>query len=276
MTMRLISILIILGSFIGGFLYAGGNLLSLWHPSELIIIIGLSIGVFLASVTKDTVKRTLSYILKYFKGRSLPDGIHQELKDLFVELSKEIKKNGIIILDRHLENAESSQIFSKYPLIVNEDELFLFIRSNLQYILLNPSPGMDFEAFLKNQIKLVIQKKMEVPKVTGKVANLVPGFGIIAAVMGVILTMRLLGEDIDIALLGESVGAALVGTLMGIFVAFAILAPFSHAIEGFIREEKNLYEVAAVYIEGVFKGDSSILFVEKGAMYSLEENHDAG
>ncbi len=105
---------------------------------------------------------------------------------------------------------------------------------------------------------------MEVPKATGKVANLMPGFGIIAAVMGVILTMNLLGGEMDVAKIGESIGAALVGTLTGIFVAFGMIAPFTHGVEIIIRQEQAMLEMVAGFLEVFSEGVAPALALEVG------------
>jgi chemotaxis protein MotA len=117
---------------------------------------------------------------------------------------------------------------------------------------------------LEDQIHDIYNSMMEVPKSVGKVADWLPGFGIVAAVLGVILTMELLGGDMDVAKIGTAIGAALVGTLTGVFVAFAVLAPFVHAVEVMIRQDRSLFEMSAAFMAAYANGVSPNLAVEIG------------
>ncbi len=131
---------------------------------------------------------------------------------LLDELSRLARSQGLLALENHVVSPENSSIFAKYPLVLKHKELKKFVVDNFSYLLLNPPQSLNFENYLHDQIEDIMQSMMEVPKATGKIANLMPGFGIIAAVMGVILTMNLLGGDMDVAAIGNSIGAALVGT----------------------------------------------------------------
>ena len=113
-----------------------------------------------------------------------------------------------------------------------------------------------------DQIDGIYNSMMEVPRATGKVADWLPGFGIVAAIMGVILTMSLLAGDMDVALIGQSIGAALVGTLAGVFFAFAVVAPFTHALELMNRQDRSLLEMVAAFMTAYANGVSPNLAVE--------------
>ncbi|MDG4812045.1 MotA/TolQ/ExbB proton channel family protein [Hydrogenovibrio sp. 3SP14C1] len=258
------AILVVLGSSIGGFLMAGGNLISLWHPAELVVIIGLGLGVFLGSTPVYIWTKTMTYLGRYFGGGRVNKKIYIEVLGLLDELSRLARSQGLLALENHVVAPESSSIFAKYPLILKHKELKKFIVDNFGYLLLNPPQALSFENYLHDQIEDITQSMMEVPKATGKIANLMPGFGIIAAVMGVILTMNLLGGDMDVAKIGNSIGAALVGTLTGIFVAFSIIAPFTHAVEVMIRQDKAIFVVVASFLTAFAHGVSPSMALEVG------------
>lgn len=237
----------------------GGNLLSLWHPAELIIILGIALGTFLAMTPVYIWLKTLNYIGRYFAGGRVNKKLYQETLDLLSDMGRLGRKEGVLALQNHLSNPESSGIISRYQLVLKHKELRQFILNNFSYLITNPPQSLHFNEFLEDQINDVIESNMEVPKATGKISNLLPGFGIVAAVMGVILTMNLLSGDMDVAKIGNSIGAALVGTLTGIFFSFAMVAPVTHAIEIMIRQDRSLFEMAASYMVAFQQGVSPML-----------------
>jgi len=264
MVSKIVAVFVIFGSLIGGFLMEGGHLAALWHPSELVIIVGMGIGVFLGSTPVSVWKKTLRYIGRYFSGGMINKKLYGETLQVLDELGREARVNGVLSLEKHLESPESSPIFSKYPLVLKNSMVLGFIIDNLSFMLLNPPKNIHMDEHLERQIEAIISANMEVPKATGKVANLMPGFGIIAAVMGVILTMNLLGGEMDVAKIGESIGAALVGTLTGIFVAFGMIAPFTHGVEIIIRQEQAMLEMVAGFLEVFSEGVAPALALEVG------------
>ncbi|MPQ77501.1 motility-associated protein [Hydrogenovibrio sp. JE_KL2] len=259
-----LAILIIIGSFIGGFLMEGGVLSSLWHPSELVIILGIAFGVFLAATPVYVWSKTFVYLGRFFKGGRVNKKIYIELLGLLDELSRLARAQGVLALEAHITSPEDSSIFMNYPLILKHRELKKFIVDNFSYLLLNPPQALDFKHYLEDQIHDIIHSMMEVPRATGKISGLLPGFGIVAAVMGVILTMNLLGGDMDVAKIGSSIGAALVGTLTGIFFSFAVVAPFTHATEVMIRQDQAIFEVAAAFLYAFSHGVSPSMAAEIG------------
>lgn len=264
MISKIVAILIILGSFIGGFMMEGGTLISLWHPAELIVILGIALGVFLAATPVYVWKKTLVYLGRFFKGGRVNKKIYEETLFLLDDLSRLARKDGVLSLEKHLNEPEESSLFSEYPMVLRHSELLKFITDNFSYLLLNPPSSLPFDSYLEEQIEDIVQSMMEVPKATGKIAGLLPGFGIVAAVMGVILTMNLLGGDMDVAKIGVSIGAALVGTLTGIFFSFGVVAPFTHSVEIMIRQDRAIFEMTAAFLNAFSKGVSPSMAFEIG------------
>lgn len=259
-----IGILVITLSFFGGFLLMGGNLLSLWHPSELVVILGIALGGFLAATPVHVWTRTMSFVGRYFAGEKVSKALYADTLGLLEDLARLSRSSGVLALEKHILSPENSPIFSNYPSVLKHNELKKFIIDNFSYLLLNPPQSQNFEHHLENQIYDIVDSMGEVPKAVGKVADWLPGFGIVAAVMGVILTMELLGGDMDVAKIGTAIGAALVGTLTGVFFAFAVLAPFVHSIEVMIRQDKSLFEMTASFLAAYANGVSPNLAVEIG------------
>ncbi len=257
-------ILIITLSFFGGFLLMGGNLASLWHPSELVVILGIGLGGFLAATPVYVWMRTLHFLGRYFTGEKVSKQLYADTLGLLEELARLSRSSGVLALEKHIISPENSPIFNHYSAVMKHKELKKFIIDNFSYLLLNPPATQNFSHHLENQIYDIVDSMGEVPKAVGKVGDWMPGFGIVAAVMGVILTMELLGGEMDVAKIGLAIGAALVGTLTGVLVAFAVIAPFVHAVEVMIRQDKSLFEMTASFLSAYANGVSPNLAVEIG------------
>jgi len=259
-----IGILIVMLSLFGGFKLMGGNLLSLWHPSELVVILGLALGTFLASTPAYVWWRSFGYLGRYFAGEKVTKTLYADTLGLLNELARLSRSAGVLALEKHIVSPETSPIFAQYPAVLKHKDLKKFIIDNFNYLLLNPPKSQKFDEYLEDQIHDIIISMSEVPKSIGKVADWLPGFGIVAAVLGVILTMELLGGDMDVAKIGTAIGAALVGTLTGIFVAFAVLAPFVHAMEVMVRQDTALLDMSAAFMSAYANGVSPNIALEIG------------
>ncbi|WFE68047.1 MotA/TolQ/ExbB proton channel family protein [Thiomicrospira sp. R3] len=255
-------IVIVFLSFLGGFMLMGGNLAAIWHPAELVVILGIALGAFMLSAPMHVWLATVASIGRVFGGEPVNKQLYAEALGVLDELVRTGRASGVLTLEKHIFTPESSPIFSKYPRVLKHRVLKKFIVDNFSYLLLNPPQSQDFESHLIEQVDGIYNSRMEVPKATGKIADWLPGFGIIAAIMGVIMTMTLLGGEMDVGLIGQSVGAALVGTLMGIFLAFAFVAPFTHFLEVMNRQERALLEMIAAYLDAYSNGVSPSLAIE--------------
>lgn len=257
-------ILVITLSFFGGFMLMGGSLLSLWHPSELVVILGIGIGTFLASTPVYVWKRSMVFTGRYFAGEKVTKQLYIDTLGLLEELARLSRAEGVLSLEKHIVSPETSTIFASHSAVMKHADLKKFIIDNFSYLLLNPPKSQNFDYYLDDQIDDIINSMSEVPKAIGKVADWLPGFGIVAAVLGVILTMELLGGDMDVAQIGTAIGAALVGTLTGVYVAFAVIAPFVHALEVMIRQDRSLLAMTAAFLSAYANGVSPSLVAEIG------------
>lgn len=255
-------ILVIFLSLLGGFKLMGGDLAAIWHPSELVIILGIALGAFLVSTPVHIWLKTMQSMGRFFGGDKVNKRLYSEAVSLLEELARTARASGMLALEKHVVNPSVSPIFNHYTYVMKHKALSKFIVDNFSYLLLNPPQSQNFEHHLMDQIDGIYSSMMEIPRATGKVADWLPGFGIVAAIMGVILTMTLLGGDMDVALIGQSIGAALVGTLAGVFFAFAVVAPYTHAVEVMIRQDKALLEMTAAFMAAYANGVSPNLAVE--------------
>lgn len=260
MIARILGVLLLILAVIGGFMVMGGSPKSLWHPSELIVIWGSALATFLISSNEFILKRSLVYALKFFGAGRASKKLYYQLVVLILELSKIGRSQGMLALDKELENPGSSQVIQRYELIAKDPQLVQFIAKNMVLIGMLPLKTFHYKEFLEDQIYRITESNMQVPKLMSKVSDWLPGFGIMAAIMGVILTMKLIGGEVS--LVGEAIGAALVGTFVGILTAFGIVAPSAHVVENMIEEDQLILETAAIGLNAYAEGNSPGLIVE--------------
>lgn len=242
----------------------GGEPSYLWHPSEMIVILGVAIGGFMVSTPIYLWRKATWFILSSFSGDKVSKALYTESLELLEELFRVLRANGTLETEKHILNPSGSPIFQKYPRVLKHKEHTKFIIDNFSYLLMNPPKTHEFDIHLDNQIHDIVDSMSEVPKALNKVADWLPGFGIVAAIMGVILAMKMLGGEMDVAQIGEAIGVALVGTLTGVFLAYGIVSPFSHSVEIMIRQEKALLDMTATCLSAFQDGISIGLIMEIG------------
>ncbi len=260
MWLRPVGYLLLIGAIIGGFAIMDGPLSELWHPAELIVIIGAGLAAFFLAAQTSTLRDTFKMAARYFSGDRATLKMYEESLAVLEKLFKLSRSEGAIALDKHVIDPFGSDIFRRYPLVLRHEELLNFIVSSMNFVLMNPPKDHDVQIQAAHKIALWHRNISEVPKLTGKVAEWLPGFGIMAAILGVILTMTTVGGPVEIT--AKFVGAALTGTFYGILFAFAIVGPFTHAIEVIIRKDKVLLEVTAAAISAFSDGLSPSLAIE--------------
>lgn len=254
MIIKILGIFILMLAVMLGFMVMGGNLLSLWHPSELIVIWGSALAVFFIASPAMVIKRTFIYTGRFMMGGRVDKQIYAELMALMDELFRIGRSEGMLALQKHVEEPTASPVFQRYDRVFQHLDLRTFIAKNLELMSMVSLKTFNFKGHLDDQIHVLIHDYKEVPKILNKIGDWLPGFGIMAAIMGVILTMGQLGGDVTV--IGASIGAALVGTFIGIFTAFGVVAPMAHAIEIMINQDQTLLEAAAVGMHAYAEGNS--------------------
>jgi chemotaxis protein MotA len=272
MWLKPVGFLVLMLAIIGGFAIMQGPLGELWHPSELIVILGAALAAFLLAAPVPVVGRTFVMSLRYFQSDKTNIKVYGELLGLLQDLFKLSRAQGVLALDKHISDPASSPVFARYPAVAGHKELLSFVVDCFSYVLMNPPKGHEIDKMAEKRISLWFKSASEVPKLTGKVGDWLPGFGIMAAIMGVILTMTTVGGPVEIT--AKFIGAALTGTFYGIFFAFAVVGPFTHALEVMLRQDKMLFEMAAGAITAYADGVSPNLAIEIGRQRVPPEYRD--
>ncbi len=259
--MAIVGILVVLGGVIGGFMMAGGEMGVLVQPSEVVVIFGAAIGGLLISVPVSTLKALVGDIIGIFTGKSGPskDAYIQTLL-LLNELFQMARKDGIIALESHVNDPHTSKIFEKYPKIQHDHGALAYICDTIKLFLAGSVPPHEIEMLMDAEIDSHHEEAGITAGVISKVADALPGLGIVAAVLGIIITMGHI--DGDPAVVGHHVAAALVGTFMGVLFAYGFFSPMASNLEARNRNNARLLHVIKAGISAFAKGMAPSVSVE--------------
>jgi chemotaxis protein MotA len=255
-----IGYLIVIGSTLGGFMIAGGNPMVLMHVSEFVVIGGVALGLLVVASPASVLKSLLVDLKNSFtsSGASKDDFI--DLFKLLYELFITGRRNGLIALDEHVGDPESSAIFTKYPSFTNDPERREFLCSALRPIIDGKIKPDQLEEILESEIESREEEAKGPMDILNLVGDSLPGVGIIAAVLGIINTMAAISEGPE--KVGQKVAAALTGTFLGILGAYGFVNPLHKRI-GFSKKAHFAYFTAmSKAVAGFAKGLSPIMAIE--------------
>jgi chemotaxis protein MotA len=240
--LQIIGSLVVVGCILGGFAAEGGKLLALWHPFEILIIVGSAIGAFLISNPPKVVKAAFLGALALPKGPRYKREHYVTLLQLMYEILSKMRRDGVMSIERDLESPQQSALFKKYPHVLADRHMVEFITDCLRLIVGGNLDPQELESLLEYELETHHKEAAEPAHAVQKVADALPGFGIVAAVLGIVNTMASL-EGSDTATIGHKVGAALVGTFLGILVSYGFVGPIAAAMEHLADEEGKAFEV---------------------------------
>jgi chemotaxis protein MotA len=256
----IVGIVLILGCCAAGFLLSGGHLMALFQPYELLIIGGSAIGAMFISNPMSITLKTLTSIGSLFKASPFNKAFYVDSLSLMYEIFNKMRKQGFIAIEGDVEDPASSAIFSKYPMILKDHHIMDFITDYLRIMVTGTMTAHDLEALIDMEMETHHQEAGLIPGAMTKLSDGLPGFGIVAAVMGVVITMGHIGGPPQE--LGHHVGAALVGTFLGILLAYGFFGPFASALEHKVREESRFYEVLKICLVATVRGTAPKIAVE--------------
>ncbi|MEY4760687.1 MAG: flagellar motor stator protein MotA [Pseudomonadota bacterium] len=249
----IIGTLVVLGSVLGGFLASGGSILLLWHPLEVVIICGAALGAFLISNPIKVVKASFAGAIGLLKGARYGRTEYIQLLKLIYDILVMARKDGVLAIEKHIENPEQSDIFKRYPFVLADHHMMEFITDCLRLISGGNLDPHELESLLEYELETHHHEAAEPAHAVQKVSDALPGFGIVAAVLGIVTTMATI-EGASTAEIGHHVGAALVGTFLGILVAYGIVGPIAAAMEAKAHEEGKAFEVVKMALVASVRG----------------------
>jgi len=251
--------LVVIISVFGGFALEGGHMAVLFQPIELLIIGGAAVGSLLISSNPQLIKDIIARVLGTLKPSEISKDYYIEWLKLLFELTKTAKANPLS-LEPHVEKPEASEIFKRYPKPLHNHHAIHFLTDTLKVQISSAMNPYDLEDLMDADIAAAHAEELQVPAVVTRVGDAMPGLGIVAAVVGVVITMGKLSQGKEV--IGHSVAAALVGTFLGILISYGFFQPLSAQIDLKINEEGKVLTVIKACLLAFAKDCSPKVCVE--------------
>jgi chemotaxis protein MotA len=266
----IIGYIIVCASVFGGFVMAGGHAAVLFQPIELIMIGGAAVGAFFVGNNNKSIKATMKALPTVFKGSQYTREMYMELMSLLFDVLSKVRKEGLMSIEGDIESPDASPLFSKYPLVLADHHIVEFMADYLRLMVSGNMDAFQIENLMDNEIETHHHEGAVPAHVIAKLADGLPAFGIVAAVMGVVHTMESVG--IPPAELGILIAKALVGTFLGILLAYGFVGPLASLLEQKLDESSKMFQCVKVTLLASLNGYAPALAVEFGrkVLYSTE------
>ena len=266
--MRFVGMLVVLGSVIGGFVLSGGNVAIIIQPYEALVIFGAITGATLIMGLPHQIKKLAGKALSALKGSAFSRPYAQEVLVCLFQLALLVKKEGVISLEGHINEPGNSDIFSRYPRLMKDHHLLQFITDALRLQVDGAVTPEELSDMLDRELSAHHDEEHIYSHLVHLAADALPGLGIVAAVLGIIITMGYLdGSPEEI---GHHVATALVGTFLGILVSYGFAGPTSTAMEQELADGGNFFAAVKHGLVAFAEGKAPVVVVEtaRRALYS--------
>ena len=258
----IIGIIVVFGAVIGGYLMEHGNLHLLVQPAELVIIGGAALGGFLISNPMKVIKATIAALTGIFTSKAHTKDDYIDALMLLNGIFYKIRQQGLVSIESDVDEPENSALFSKYPNILKNKRAIHLITDTLRTVMTTTIASHELEALIDTELETYHEEILLPSKSVNFMADALPGLGIVAAVLGVVITMGKMKEPPDV--LGESVGAALVGTFLGVLMCYGFVGPMGKNLEHNTSEKMQYLNVMKVALVSFLGGSAPKVAVEFG------------
>lgn len=258
----IVGIVVVLGSVLGGFLMEKGKLPVLIQPAEFLTIAGASLGTVLAANPMHVLKGVLAGVIGVLKGGGVPEKRYVESLKMLFDLFTKARKEGLVAIEADVEEPSKSPIFSKYPAFLKDHHVTAFVCDTMRMAVTGGVKPFDVDQMMELDLEVYHHTSMQPTQALSSMADALPGLGIVAAVLGIVVTMGALGGPP--AEIGHKVAAALVGTFLGILLCYGVIGPIAANMSKGVDEHHAFYHVLRVTLMAFIKGTTPILAVEMG------------
>ena len=258
----IIGIVVVFGSIVAGYLMEHGNLKVLMQPAELIIIGGAAAGTVLTANPVHILKEIAGGVAGVFGSSKYGKQRYIESLKMMFELLNKARKEGLVALESDIEEPEKSALFSNYKDFVKNHHVLNFVCDTMRMAVSGGVEVFDLDQMLESDMEVHHHEATQPVSALSTMADSLPGLGIVAAVLGVVITMGALGgppEEI-----GHKVAAALVGTFLGILLCYGLVGPLAARMGKISEEEQAFLQVLRVVMIAFLKGIAPIMAVEIG------------
>ena len=256
----IIGILVVFGAVVGGYLMEHGNIRVLLQPAELLIIGGAAVGTVLIANPLHILKAIADGVAGAFGGSKYPKQKYLDTLKMLFELFNRARKEGLMALESDSDAPDKSPVFSKFPAFLKDHHALAFVCDTIRMTASGGIEPFDLDHMMELDMDVHHHTATLPTSALTTMADSLPGLGIVAAVLGVVITMGALGgppEEI-----GQKVAAALVGTFLGILLCYGLVGPISSSMTKAVDEEHSYYHVMRVAIVSFIKGAPPSIAVE--------------
>ncbi|ACO78619.1 flagellar motor protein [Azotobacter vinelandii CA] len=265
-----LGLIVVMLSVFGGYALSGGSLGPLYQPLELLIIGGAALGAFIAANNGKIIKATLGAFSRLRRTNSYDKALYLELMSLLYNLLSKARREGMLAIEKEIENPAESALFGECPKVVQDPMIVTFLTDYLRLMISGNMAAHELDELMVHEIEeFEHEAHLPVDALT-KVSDALPAFGIVAAVMGVVKALSMADAGPDE--MGLMIAHALVGTFLGILLAYGVVAPAASRIDRQVGEAVKMLQCMRVTLLASLNGYAPQLAVEFGrkALHSAE------
>ena len=258
----IIGILLVIGAVIGGFLMEKGHLAVLMQPAELLIIAGAAAGTLLVANPMHILKGIAAGLMGIMKGSRFSKERYLNTLKMMYQFLNKVRKEGLLAVEADVEKPAESAIFKNFPDFLADHESLNFLCDTLRTAITGGVEPFDMDQMMELDMEVHHHAATQPIDALSTVADALPGLGIVAAVLGVVITMGALGGPPE--QIGEKVAAALVGTFLGILLCYGVVGPLSSNMRKSADEQNEYLHVLRVLLLSFLKGSAPMIAIEMG------------
>lgn len=259
--LAIIGAIAVVASILGGYWIEDGPLHVLFQPAEFLIIFGAAGGSFLIAASRFALRQVIRNLPVVFSGRVVSKDDYLDLLLLLNSLFTKMRREGLMSVEKDIERPESSSIFSRYDSVSRNPQVMYFIGDTMR-VFLTTGDAKEIDTLMRIDMNSTLEQDMTSASNIAKVAESLPGLGIVAAVLGVVLTMGKITAPPEV--LGHSIGAALVGTFLGVLGCYGFVGPMATKLENLAQEKQLYLGVVREAVAASIRGANPIIAVEYG------------
>jgi chemotaxis protein MotA len=250
---------VVFGSVLGGYTIHGGHILALNQPSELLIIGGAALGALIISTPISVIKDAIGQI-KAAMGGGMTKKNYLDLLVMMYEIFNIARRDGLVGLESHIEHPENSEIFKRYPKFQKNHHAVAFFADTMRVIISGSVQPYDLDDLMDSDIEVLHEDELRPSQALSAVADALPGLGIVAAVLGIVITMGAIdGPPEEI---GHNVAAALVGTFLGILGSYGFVGPLAASLTHRTHDNRQYLTCMKHALLSFHKGVAGVIAVE--------------
>jgi chemotaxis protein MotA len=255
----IIGIVVVFGAVVAGYLMEHGNLKVLMQPAELIIILGAAIGTVLIANPLHILKQIVSGVVGVFGGSKFTKQRYTESLKTMYEFLNKARREGLMSLEADVEDPSKSAILSKNPSFLKDHHIRDYFCDTMR-MAISGVEAFDLDQLLELDMEVHHHEASQPIAALSSMADSLPGLGIVAAVLGVVITMGAIGGPPEEV--GRKVAAALVGTFLGILLCYGLVGPLAANMTKISEDENAYLHVIRVMMVSFLKGSAPIMAVE--------------